>query len=98
MVNDPELLSQVEQLLQSDSGEKNKLAQLSLMMSKTVMERVAVMDSRLQKIETLLLVQAEQRKELVDWTWIRDRLVQPALIALVMWLLFTFVPNVLSKP
>ena len=91
-----DLIAQVEKLLSSEPGDGKKLAQLSLLMSKHLVEQMDAVNSRLAKIETSLKVDEEAKKALIDWSWIRDKVMQPVMIAVLMWLLLTFVPTTLK--
>ncbi len=89
------LLEQVETLLDSDHGDNTKLTQLSLMMAKSLMKQMEEVNQRLLTIETALKIGEAKRDGLVDWSWVRDKVMQPVIIGLVMWLLLTFIPNTL---
>lgn len=90
------LLDQMEQILESDNGtDSRKLVKLALLMIKQQTADLKSIKDRLTKIETHLQVEEEAKKGFVDWPWVRDKLMQPAVMALIIWLLLTFVPNTL---
>lgn len=91
-----DLLDQVEAILDSENGtDSRRLVKLAMMMIKQQTSDITSIKERLAKIETFLKVDEEVRKTFVDWPWVRDKLMQPAVVAMVMWLLLTLVPNIL---
>lgn len=96
MSSNETILEQVEAILDSDSGtDSRRLVKLALMMIKQQTADLTAIKDRLTKIETLLKIEEVKREGLVDWAWVRDKLMQPAVVALLMWILLTFIPNAL---
>lgn len=91
-----DLLEQVEAILDSENGtDSRRLVKLAMMMIRQQMTDITSIKDRLSKIETHLKVEEVKQDGLVDWAWVRDKLMQPAVVALLMWILLTFIPNAL---
>lgn len=71
-----------------------------------VMERLTKIETRQDGVEdTLKEIKALLEKkeppkdnpDVVSWTWIRDKIVQPALLLGVGWFFFQFLPNAIAQ-
>lgn len=67
-----------------------------------VMERLATVETMLKNIDDWVKSQQTKPAEnandaLVSWSWVRDKIVQPSFMLFVGWLLFSFIPDQLSK-
>ncbi len=69
-----------------------------------VMERLTRLETLIEGIDTWVKAQQQSKPEqknsndqLVSWSWIRDKIVQPSLMLFIGWFLFSFIPNMLSK-
>lgn len=70
-----------------------------------VMERLASIETwqgsvndTLKEIKTLLETgKKADNPDVVSWTWIRDKIIQPALLLGVGWFFFQFLPNAITK-
>ena len=78
-----ELITQVDELLQLDNISPKVATTLTLKLLKGIYETQQDHGGRLTALEQMGKVEEAKRDRLVDWTYVRDKLVQPIVLLLI---------------